>query len=120
VHDYYFEKRPMADRTAIEFAEIADLEIASKKLDGGKFEVLPVMLAIICRPHIDGSVEKYDEQTCLSRADLFKELKMDIVWDVFFSLKTQCVLSGQNTALYLMQQQQINMEVYELNRVLGG
>lgn len=49
---YPGEERPMADRTAIEFTEAADLELFSKELEGGKFERAANIISILCRPKV--------------------------------------------------------------------
>lgn len=73
--------RPMANETAITFTEMADLEIFSEQLQGGKFEAMANIISILCRPE----KEKYNENVSLQRVESFKALPMDIVWDVFFS-----------------------------------
>lgn len=121
--------KPFADRTAIEFAESADLELYSKNLDGGKFECAANIIAILCRPIILKTVEDigkkltkreakeikkedwfklepYNEDTCLKRAEGFHDLKMDIVWEVFFCLTQQSILLSQDMALSSMAEAQ--------------
>ena len=85
------EERPMASTTAIEFCEAADLDVYSKNLVGGKFEVAANITAILCRPN----GEKYNEELALSRAEGFKELPMDIIWEVFFCLTELSIISKQ-------------------------
>lgn len=95
--------RPFADRTAIEFAEAADLELYSKQLDGGKFECAANIIAVLCRPMGINGIEPYNEDTCLKRAETFHDLKMDIVWEVFFCLTQQSILLAQDIALSSME-----------------
>ena len=140
------EVRPMADRTAIEFAEAADLELFSKQLEGGRFERAANIISILCRPMVLMSnadileteltgltknkfikslskkeqrklsetlkqkaksdyqkLEPYNEDTCLKRADEFKDLPMDIVWQVFFCLMQQSVLLNQNISISFLE-----------------
>jgi len=53
--------KPMFDRTAIEFTESADLEIFSKQMAGGKFEVAANIISILCRPIIPNKpMEPFD------------------------------------------------------------
>jgi hypothetical protein len=119
--DYGLEKRPMADRTAIEFTEVADLELNAKKLEGGNIEVLPLVIAIMCRPRgVDGMIEKYNELICAQRSKLFLDLNMDDVWNVFFSLKNRCTLLEQNTAICLLKEKHQAMEEYVATSQLGG
>jgi hypothetical protein len=73
-------EEPFIDGTALEFTEVADLEVAAKELEGGRFEMAANIIAILCRP--EG--EKYNEQVSLKRVPiLIKHLRMDIVWQVF-------------------------------------
>ena len=99
---YPGEDRPMFDRTAIEFAESADLELFSKELEGGKFERAANIIAILCRP----KGEPYNESICLMRAEYFAELPMNIVWEVFFCFTQQLILSQQSIAISLLEQAQ--------------
>lgn len=79
---------PFATGTAIEFTEVADLEIAAKRLQGGRFEMAANIIAILCRP----KGEVYNENISLSRVTKFLTLPMDIVWQVFF-----CITESFNT-----------------------
>ena len=92
-------EKPFFDRTAIEFTECADLELFSKSFAGGKFEVAPNIISIICRP----KQEKYNAAVCLLRADGFSELTMDTVWEVFFCFQKHINLSEQITAISLIE-----------------
>jgi len=92
-------EKPFADVTALEFAEVADLEINSRELTAGKYEVAANIVAILCRP--EGEV--YDEEKALIRAEKFKDLPMDIVWEVFFYTLSVSTLSRQRKLIYLMR-----------------
>lgn len=92
------EQRPMANTSAIEFCESADLEIYSKNLEGGKFEVAANITAILCRP----LGEKYNEDLALARAESFKELPMSIIWEVFFCLIELSIISKQLEVISLL------------------
>lgn len=92
--------KPMAGITAIEFSEVADLQVFAHNLQGGKFEVAPNVISILCRP----VGEEYDEQTCLDRAEEFKQLPMSIVWEVFFCLIELMTISKQHTVISLLQE----------------
>lgn len=62
------------------FQQSANLE----ELGKGKFDVVANEMAILCRP--EG--EMYDPENDASRAKLFKDLPMDVVWQfVFFSIR---------------------------------
>ena len=87
---------PMANAQTIEFTEVADLEIYSEKLNGGKYQIAANIISILCRP----KGEEYDEQTSLKRADMFMDLTMDIVWEVFFCIHQLSIISSQNILIY--------------------
>lgn len=86
---------PMQNEQTIVFVEIADLEIYSERLKGGKYEVAANIVSIMCRP--EG--EEYNEKKSLERAEKFKELPMSIVWEVFFCIQQLLTISSQNTQI---------------------
>lgn len=90
-------KEYMADVTAVEFCETADLDLAARQLNGGKLEYAANIVAILCRP--EG--ESYDERRSLARVPLFRQkLTMDIVWAVFFYTVQQYTLLLGYTHIY--------------------
>lgn len=89
---------PMADTTALEFTESADLMIGLTKMEKD-FSKSANLLAIMCRP--EG--EMYDEETSLARAERFISLTMDKVWDVFFSLILPLIILNQYTQISSLQ-----------------
>jgi hypothetical protein len=94
-------EKPMANASALEFAEVADLQVFAHNMQGGKIEVAPNIISILCRP----SGERYNEATCLERAKEFKELSMSIFWEVFFCLTELLTISRQRTAISLLEVQ---------------
>lgn len=92
--DVLGEKVPMAYATAVEFAEMSDLQIYSHELAGGKYEVLANIASIMCRP----KGEPYDEDTSLQRAKSLQNMKMSDAWEVFF-----CLIELLNTQTELDQ-----------------
>ena len=74
------EKQPAAYLEAVQFTESADLEYYSKEMEGGKFQAATNIISILCLK--DG--EQYDEEVSLKRAEQFKELPMNVCWEVFF------------------------------------
>jgi hypothetical protein len=76
------EERPMGYASTVQFTEASDIDIYMRDLDKKDYSVLANIVSILCLK--EG--EEYDEETCLRRAEKFMELKMDIVWDVFFYL----------------------------------
>lgn len=95
--------KPLADSTAIEFAESSDLEIFANDLAGGKYSRMANIISIMCRPKVKGLIEQYDEQVSLKRAKKFKELPMSIVWEVFFYVLKHTGLSNSYTLMSLLQ-----------------
>lgn len=96
---------PMENEQTIAFVEVADLEIYSERLKGGKYEVAPNIVSILCRP--EG--EEYDEKKSLARAESFMELPMSVVWEVFFCTHQLLTISSQNTLI-----SQLRKEVDEI------
>lgn len=101
---YPSENRPMAKETALVFAEAADLMLFSKDLAGGKMERAANIISILCRPIKNGVIEPYDELKSLQRVEKMKELRMDIVWQVFFCLHKQSTSYKINTSIPLLKE----------------
>ena len=95
--------KPLAETTAIEFAESSDLEIFAKELSGGKYERMANIIAILCRPKIKGQIQKYSEAISLKRAKQFKDLPMSVVWEVFFYVVKHISTSNNRTLMFLVQ-----------------
>jgi len=96
------ERVPMGRAEVIEFTEAADLQVASQGLGKGRLEYAANIISILCRP--EG--EKYDEMRCLERATEFTDLTMDVIWDVFFSLTKQSVISMQRSLICFLERHQ--------------
>lgn len=64
----------------IEFTEAADLLVAADKLHKGKVELMPLLIAILCRK----KNEKYNEDVVKKRADEFISLPLSVAWEVLF------------------------------------
>ena len=101
--------KPLADTTAIEFAESSDLEIFSKELSGGKYARMANVIAILCRPKVKGLIQKYDEATSLKRAAQLKELPMSVVWEVFFYVVRHTSISNSNILMSLVQRELLTL-----------
>lgn len=88
----------LAQATAVEFCETADLDLAARKLQGGKLQFAANIVAILCRP----AGEPYNENTVLTRVPLFqRKLTMDAVWAVFFCIATRYTSLALLTHTYL-------------------
>lgn len=113
-------QRPMGNgTTAVEFSEAADLITFASELQGGKVKYLANVIAILCRPMIEGKIEAYNESVSLERAEKFKQhLTMDVCWEVFFCLDAQLNLFLQRTAIYQMREAVQNQRLHSLNQVL--
>lgn len=93
---------PMADISALEFTESADLLIhVSAMTKDRDFARVANLIAILCRK--EG--EKYDEKISLERAEKFKALTMDVTWNVFFSLIAPLVIVGQSALIASLEKE---------------
>ncbi len=109
---------PMEHESTIVFTEVADLEIYSEQLKGGKYEVAPNIISILCR-HKN---EHYDEKRSLERAKEFLDLPMNIVWEVFFCIQQLSIISSQNILILKLRKEvrtQRKLKRQALSR-LGG
>jgi hypothetical protein len=93
------DQRTFADATAIEFAESADLELHSRSMAGGKFEVAANIISILCRP--EGEV--YNEDVSLKRAESFRSLSMSVFYEVFFCLDLRLKNFRNASTTYLVE-----------------
>jgi|GEM_PF-4038396 len=91
--------KPGVSLTALEFTEIADLQIAAAKMEEGQLSNAAKIIAIICRP--EG--EAYDEVISGRRSEEFLDLPMDVVWEVFFSLVESTIILQQHSLLSILQ-----------------
>lgn len=87
--------------STIQFTESADLKSSMISLDEGDYHKIFNIVSILCLK--EG--EEYDEQVSLERAEAFKELTMDIVWDVFFYLASLNSMSKSIMELYSKAQE---------------
>lgn len=74
------EFKPISNMEAIAFTESADLQLAGAKVESGKFDYIPHIIAVFCK----AKGEKYDEKEVLRKAELFKQLPVTVAWEVFF------------------------------------
>jgi hypothetical protein len=92
-------KIPMAYSSALEFSELADLQIYSQELATGIYGVAANIASIMCRP----LGEAYDEDSCLKRAETMKDMKMSDCWEVFFCLIKLLNLQINHDQMYLKE-----------------
>ena len=95
------EKIPLSEATALEFTEIADLEIFAKEMEGGKYEKAANIISILCRP--EG--EEYDEEISLKRAETMKDIPLNVMWDVFFWLIKHINASTRASAISISRRE---------------
>lgn len=77
---------PGVDLVADDFSQVSDLEANAAGLSGGRWELAPLIIAILCREKVKGVKKPYNEKEAIERSHLFKDLPMNIVFDVFFCL----------------------------------
>jgi hypothetical protein len=95
---------PICDETAETFAEVADLQINCEKFKGGQYDVAPNIISIFYRP----KGEVYDEDTSLERAKRLGDVKMDVVWQVFFCLIQYLASQRIHDLLSLVEAERLN------------
>tara|TARA_R110002020_G_scaffold120148_5_gene273846 strand:- start:1187 stop:1888 length:702 start_codon:yes stop_codon:yes gene_type:complete len=84
---YYFPKEFLKRNTFGDYIEASQLDMYIDMMKHGRFDVIPEQMAILCRT----ATEKYDEDAIDAKAEKFKQLKMDTVWEFAFFLKMQSV-----------------------------
>ena len=90
---YGGQKTPLAEERIVTFAEAADIEIAlhdiaEKGIDG---------LAQLCAVYLRKKGEAHSDELVLQRMEMFKELPMTAVWEVFFCIMRLMRLLGEDT-----------------------
>jgi len=86
---YWFPFEFMRESTYGDYIEASQLELNTKYLENGRFDVLPEQMAILCRKDL----EEFDEDEIEEKTKRFKKLTMDIVWEfAFFLNKRNSVL----------------------------
>ena len=109
---YFFPTNDMRDTTFGEFIETSSLTKSAKLLKNGQFDVIAEQMARLCKK-ADEVNEYLSEEIVLERAEEFKKLPMDIVWEFsFFLLNQQGVLTkifqtyGEERQVQLNQKEQ--------------
>tara|TARA_R110000796_G_scaffold184246_1_gene300819 strand:- start:713 stop:1432 length:720 start_codon:yes stop_codon:yes gene_type:complete len=99
---YYFPSEFLRKETYGDFIESTQLDMYIKDMANGKYDILPEQMAILCR-RID---EEYDEDVIPEKAEKFKELTMDIIWEFSFFLTMQSIKLQKLSLMYSEKQQQ--------------
>jgi hypothetical protein len=96
---------PMAKETALSFTEGASLYSAIVDMKEEGINQLPYFIAVYCRP----KDEPYNEDKSIQRAEKFKNLTMDIAWEVFFCIMRLLTISAKNMTTYLEKVRNTNL-----------
>ena len=83
--DYFGNEIEMAEASFGEVVEAMQIQEMDKSFQENNFKVLPYQIAMLCRR----KGEDYNDQIVKERAEVFKELTMDVVWQVAFFLIKQ-------------------------------
>jgi hypothetical protein len=86
---YYFPFEFMKTGTFGDYIEANQLELSTKYLKNGRFDILPEQMAILCKK-VD---EEVDLDNIDEKAKKFKNLTMDIVWEFSFFLSKRTIKS---------------------------
>lgn len=81
---------PQYKENALPFTEAADIMIKIGRLKDFGIEAMSEIIAIYCRK----KNEQYNEQLVIERSEGFRDLPMNIVWEVFF-----CIIKLLNTSV---------------------
>ena len=100
---YFFPSEFFKKNTYGDYIEATQLDMYIKDMENGRFDILPQQMAILCRK-ID---EEYDDDKIAEKADKFKGLTMDIIWEFSFFLTQQTVKLTKLSPSYLEKQQQL-------------
>ena len=107
---YYFPKEFLKRNTFGDYIEATQLDATIEMMKHGKFDVLPEQMAILCRK----ASEEYDDDAIPAKADKFKKLSMDIVWEFSFFLTMQSVRLTRTFQTYLVEgQEEVSKPVKE-------
>jgi hypothetical protein len=82
---YNFPSEFFRKETYGDFIESTQLEMYITDMENGRYDILPEQMAILCRR----ADEEYDEELIPEKADKFRKLTMDIIWEFSFFLTHQ-------------------------------
>lgn len=86
---YFFPFEFMKTGTFGDYIECNQLELSTQYLKNGRFDILPEQMAILCKK-VD---EEVDLDSIDEKANKFRNLKMDVVWEFSFFLSKQTMRS---------------------------
>ena len=82
---YNFPSEFFRKETYGDFIESTQLEMYIADMENGRYDILPEQMAILCRR----ADEEYDEELIPEKADKFRKLTMDVIWEFSFFLNHQ-------------------------------
>ena len=100
--EYFFPSEFFRKQTYGDFIESTQLDMYIKDMENGRFDILPEQMAILCRR----ADEEYDESLIPNKAEKFRGLTMDIIWEFSFFLTQQTERLAKLSPIYLAKQLQ--------------
>tara|TARA_R110000765_G_scaffold139350_1_gene239463 strand:- start:135 stop:824 length:690 start_codon:yes stop_codon:yes gene_type:complete len=100
---YYFPSEFFKKETYGDYIESTQLEMYISDMKNGRYDILPEQMAILCR-RID---EEYDDDVIAEKADKFRGLTMDVIWEFSFFLIQQSVKLMKLSPTFLEKKQQV-------------
>tara|TARA_R100000655_G_scaffold46846_4_gene83818 strand:- start:1285 stop:1995 length:711 start_codon:yes stop_codon:yes gene_type:complete len=99
---FYFPSEFLKRETFGEYIEATQLDMYIKDMENGRFDVLPQQMAILCRKED----EVYDDEAIPEKAEKFKNLTMDIIWEFSFFLTQRTERLQKLSLTYLAKHKQ--------------
>jgi hypothetical protein len=99
---YYFPMDFLRTATFGDYIESQQLEMNTKYLENGRFDILPEQMAILCK-QVD---EEVDLDNIDKKAKKFRKLTMDIVWEFSFFLNKKTISSLGLIKTFLEKEEQ--------------
>jgi hypothetical protein len=99
---YFFPSEFLKQNTYGDYIEATQLDMYIETMKHGKFDVLPEQMAILCRK----LGEEYDDEKIEEKTKMFRDLKMDIVWEFGFFLTQQNIKLAKLSSTFLEKNHQ--------------
>ena len=100
--EYFFPSEFFKKQTYGDFIESTQLDMYIKDMENGRFDILPEQMAILCRRED----EEYDDDAIPDKAEKFRGLTMDIIWEFSFFLTQQTERLAKLSPIYLAKKLQ--------------
>ena len=101
--EYFFPSEFFKKQTYGDFIESTQLDMYIKDMENGRFDILPEQMAILCRR----TGEEYDDDLIPEKAEKFRGLTMDVIWEFSFFLTLQTERLAKLSPTYLVKQLQV-------------